>query len=113
MPTLKRAITVPAVHSMTVRVGEDLDFDMPRTIDESLKIDAGVLEGGLGLTPGRLKRDGQVCLITTDAHPFATTASRSLDQDGVADLAGQAQGLGVIGDDSLGSRDAGDLGCGG
>ena len=113
MPPLKRAITVPAMHGMTVRVGEDLDFDMPRPIDESLEVDAGVLEGGLRLIPGRLERGGQVRLVATDAHPFAAAAGRGLDQDRVADLAGQAQRLGVVGDDSIGARDAGDLGGGG
>ena len=44
------------------------------------------------------------------AHPLAAAAGGGLDQDGVADLAGEPQGLGIVGDDAVGARDAGDLG---
>ena len=38
-----------------MRVGEDLDLDVARAIDEFLEVDAGVLEGGLGLVAGGLR----------------------------------------------------------
>ena len=59
MAALERAIAVPAVDDVAVRIGEDLDLDVPRAIDELLEVDAGVLEGGLGLVPGRLQGGGR------------------------------------------------------
>ena len=45
MPALQAAIAVPAVQDAAVRIGEDLDLDVPRAIDVFLQIDAGILEG--------------------------------------------------------------------
>ena len=59
MAALQRAIAVPAMHDIAVGIGQDLDLDVPGAIDELLEIDAGVLEGGLGLIAGRLQRGGE------------------------------------------------------
>ena len=60
MAALERAVAVPAVDDVAVRVGQDLDLDVAWPVDELLEVDAGVLEGGLGLVAGGLERDRQV-----------------------------------------------------
>ena len=55
VPALERAVAVPAVDDVAVRVGEDLDLDVAGPVDELLEVDARVLEGGLGLVAGRLE----------------------------------------------------------
>ena len=92
MPPLERAVAVPAVDDVAVRVGEDLDLDVAGPVDELLEVDAGVLEGGLGLVAGRLEGDGEVGLVAADPHPLAAAAGGRLDQDGVADRRGRAAG---------------------
>ena len=104
VPALERAVAVPAVDDVAVRVGEDLDLDVARAVDELLEVDAGVLERGLGLVAGRLERADEVGLVAADPHPLAAAAGRRLDQDGVADRAGEPQRLGVAGDRRRRSR---------
>ena len=60
MAALERAIAVPAVDDVAVRIGQDLDLDVARPVDEFLEVDAGVLERGLGLVAGGLERGCQV-----------------------------------------------------
>ena len=66
MAALERAIAVPAVDECAVLVGEDLDLDVARPIDELLEVDAGVLERGLGLVAGGLEGGGEVGLVAAD-----------------------------------------------
>ena len=98
------------MHEVAVRIGEDLDLDVTRAIDELLQIDAGVLEGGLGLGPGRLERGRELRLVAADAHPLAAAAGGGLDQHRIADRSRQPKRLGVGGDHAVGARNARDLG---
>ena len=95
---LERAVPVPAVDDVPVLVGQDLDLDMARSVDELLDVDAGVLEGGLGLVAGGLQRDRKVLLVAADPHALAAAPRGRLDEHGVADLAGQPHRLGIVGD---------------
>ena len=113
MAALERAVAVPAMDDVAVGVGQELDLDVPGPVDELLEIDAGVLEGGLGLVAGGLEGADEALFLAADAHPPAAAAGRGLDQDGVADGPGQAGRLGVAGDGAVGAGDAGDLGGGG
>ena len=60
MTALQRAIAVPAMDDIAVSIGQDLDLDVAGAIDEFLEVDAGVLEGGLGLVASRLKGSREV-----------------------------------------------------
>ena len=110
MPALERAVAVPAVDDVAVRVGEDLDLDVAGAVDELFEVDAGVLEGGLGLVAGRLERGDEGRLVAADPHPLAAAAGRGLDQHGVADRPGEPERLGVVVDRAVGAGDARDLG---
>ena len=98
MPALEGAIAIPAVDDVAVRIGQDLDLDVPRPVDELLEVDAGVLERGLGLGSGRLERGCQGRLIAADPHPLAAAAGGRLDQHGVSDAARKRHRLAFAGD---------------
>ena len=94
-------------------IGQDLNLDVARAIDELLEVDARVLERGLGLVASRLQCAGEVGLVAAHSHPLAAPSRGRLDQDGVADRTGKAQRLGIAGNGSLGPGHAGHLGRGG
>ena len=94
MPALQGAIAVPAMDDIAVRVGQDLDFDVPGAIDELFEVDAGVLERGLGFVTSGLKRGREIRLVAANAHALAAAAGGGLDQYGIADRAGQPRSPG-------------------
>ena len=94
-------------------IGQDLNLDVARAIDELLEIDARVLERGRGLVASRLQCACEVGLVAAHPHALAAPSRGRLDQDGEADRTGKAQGLGVAGDGPLGPGHAGHLGRGG
>ena len=83
---------------MAVRVGEDLDLDVPRLGDGAFEVDGRVAEGGAGLGPRRAQGLGQLGVTPHEAHALAAAAHRGLEHDGVADLARDPRGLGVARD---------------
>src|SRR6478735_9220239 len=101
MPPLQGAVAIPTVDHATLLVGQDLDFDVPWPVDEPLDVDAGVLECRIRLVAGRLQGGGQVALVPTDPHPLAAAPGGRLDEYGIADLAGEPHGLGIIGHDAV------------
>ena len=96
---------------MPCRSAEDLHLDVPRLLDVLLQVDAAVLEGLLGLLPGRGLRPAlQADVVAGDAHAAAAAAGRRLDQHRVADLVGQRQRLGLVLDQPLAAGHDGDAG---
>ena len=59
VPPLDRALALEEVHDVAVRVGEDLDLDVARPLDQPLDVERAVAERGLRLAARRRNRFGQ------------------------------------------------------
>ena len=59
---LDRALALTEADRVAVKVGEDLDLDVPGTLEQALEEHRPVAERGLGLAPGAVDRAGR-------AHP--------------------------------------------
>ena len=66
-----------------------------RLLDVFFDVDAAVLESVFGLLLGGLEARQQADVVAGHAHAAAAAAGRRLDEDRVAHLVGQLQGLGV------------------
>src|SRR5437762_6189950 len=85
MAPLDRALALEEVHGVAMRIGEHLDFDVPRPLDQPLDIERAVAESALCLAArgGNGFRNGAG--LARDAHAFAATAGRRLDEDRISD----------------------------
>ena len=82
MPALDRALALEQVHDVAVVVGEDLDLDVARPLDQPLDVERAVAERRRRLAPRRLDRFRRVAPVRRhDAHALAAAAGRRLDQD--------------------------------
>jgi hypothetical protein len=92
VPALDGAVALAEREHRAVRVGQELDLDVPRAFQVALEEDRVVAEGGLGLAA----RCGQGVLelvgTPDDPHPSAAAAGRRLDEQRVAELLGRALG---------------------
>ena len=113
MPSLQRAVAIPAVHHVAVRIGQDLHLDVPWPLDVLLEINARVLECGRGLGTRHLQRAIEVRLVAADAHTLAPTPRGGLDEHWKADRPGKAEGFSIGADGTVGPGHQGDLGRGG
>ena len=88
---LDRAVALPEVDHIAMRVREDLNLDVPRILEVTLDVDGGVREVGLALTAGGL--EGALGLVGTGHDPQAlpAAAGRGLDRDRPADLGAEAE----------------------
>ena len=77
VPALDRALPFAQVDDVPWASPSDLEFDVPRRLEELLEVDPGIAEGGSGLRLGR--PEGLVELVDApdDPHPLAATAGRS------------------------------------
>jgi hypothetical protein len=107
---LHGAVALAEVEGLAVRVGEDLELDVAGLLDVFFEINRAVAEGFFGLVAGDVVflREGDV--VVRDAHAAAAAAGDGFDDDRIADLAGDLDGLGLGGDWSVGAGDGGDLG---
>ncbi len=96
--TLNRAVSLIEMNDMPMLVGEDLDFDMLRSIDEFFDEDLVISKRAARFSARRLEGLDEFGLARNGAHPAPAAAARSLDHDRVADLGRHAQALGGIGD---------------
>jgi hypothetical protein len=86
---LHRAVALAEPDRVLVLVGEDLDLDVARVLEELLQIDRRIAERRAGLGPGGLHRRQQRRFGVDDPHAAARRRRRRLDDDRVADLAGR------------------------
>ena len=93
MAALQRAIALAQVHHMAVAVGQHLHLDMARLLEIFLHIDGVVGEGGLGFGARGGERELQIRRFVRHFHAAAAAARRRLDEDGIADVGGDARGL--------------------
>ena len=79
-------------------VGEDLDFDVARPLDQPLDVQGAVAERRLRLAAGRRRRLVDVASVPRGAHALAAATGRRLDQDGEADRLrrGGDAGIGLV-----------------
>ncbi len=77
-PALHGAFAFAERHDAAAAVGQKLDFDMLRTLDEPLEVDAGVAEGALGLAHRHLQGRPELRLGPDDAHALAAASRRPL-----------------------------------
>ena len=78
---------------------------MARILDVAFDVDGAVAEGLLGLGTGDVEFLGEGNVVVRDAHATAAAAGDGLDDDRVADVAGDLQGLGLGGDGTVGAGD--------
>ncbi len=90
MAALDRAFALAEIDDRAVPVGQHLDLDMPRLLDEPLDEDAVVAEAGLRLAARQDKAFARLRFVMRDAHALAAAAGRGLDHDRIADLGGDA-----------------------
>ena len=85
--SLHRAVALAEPDRVLVLVGEHLDLDVARVLEELLQVHGGVAEGGAGFGARGLHRRDQRRLRVDDAHAAAAAAARGLDDDRIADRA--------------------------
>src|SRR5205085_6153590 len=90
---LQRAVPLPEMHGVLVRVGEHLDLHMARPLEILLEIDHWVREGRLRLGAGQVDRVEKRRLSMHDPHAAPAAPARRLDDHRVADLARDAHDL--------------------
>ena len=108
MPALHRAVAFTQPDRVAEGVGQDLDLDVARVLQELLHVDRGIAEGGAGLGAGGLYGVDQRCLGVHHAHAAAAATAGGLDDHGVTDQPSLADDLlGVVGQGAFAARDAG------
>ena len=108
MATLHRAISLTKVNRILVLVGKHLNFNMAWIFEELFHVDRRIAEE----LPGFLARHGngvdQRRLGMDDTHATTATTARRLDNDRIADLAGDLDHfLGVFRQGTIRTRHAG------
>src|SRR6185369_5354707 len=93
VPALHRTVALAQVNAVLVLVGQDLDFDMARVLQELLKIDRGIAERGTSFRLGRLHRIDQRRLGVDHPHAAPAAAAGRLDDHRIADRLGHAPNL--------------------
>ncbi len=94
---LDGAFALAEVDDVAMRVGEHLDLDVPRLLDELLDEDAVVAEGGTRFRAGERKALPRLRFVLGDAHALAAAAGRGLQHHRIADPLGDLGGRVRIG----------------
>ncbi len=84
---LDRAFALAQIDRVAVGVGQHLDLDVARLLDELLDEHAVVGEARLGLAARRAEALARLAVVAGDAHALAAAAGRGLDHHRIADLA--------------------------
>src|SRR5581483_11372778 len=107
MAALHGAVALTQMDDIAVIVGQHLELDVPRPLQKLLHVHLIVAEGRARLRAGDADGVEERGLTVHNAHAASAAAARSLDDDRIADLAGDAQVfLRVITQRPVGSRDA-------
>src|ERR1035438_6855146 len=87
MTALDAALALAQAHYVAVLVGQHLELDMTRPLDEPLHVEIAVAEGGRRLRLRGVKQVGQFVFAADDAHAASTAARRSFHDQGESDAA--------------------------
>src|SRR6478736_5042979 len=90
---LNRAFALAQVHDSPVVIAQDLDLDVPRMLDVLLQVHVADAERGFRLALRGLERLRHFRRRSNDAHAAAAAARDRLDDDGVAELPRDLEGL--------------------
>src|SRR5690606_17368838 len=101
---LNRTLALAEVHDVAVVIAEHLDLDMPRRLDVLLEVHVADAKGRFGLAHRGPERLGQVLGRTHHPHAPAAAAGNGLDDDGIAELARDLDGLFVARDRTVAAR---------
>ncbi len=88
---LDGALTLAQGDNVAVLVGQDLELDVTRPLDEFLHVQVAVAKGIRGLDVCRLIELGQLCVRANDAHTASAAARRGFEDDGKANAARPVQ----------------------
>lgn len=79
--TLDRAVTLEQMDAVALSISEELDFDVPWTLNESLDEDSSVTKRALGFADCALKGILELGMGTNDTHPTTSTAHSGFNDD--------------------------------
>ena len=79
------------MHTIAIRVGDDLKFDVARILQEFLHVDRIVIECGTRLALGQGDGTVQSGLAMHHSHATTSAAASRLDDNREADAPGDAQ----------------------
>src|SRR5690606_35767668 len=96
MTALHGAITLAQPDSISPAVGQNLNLDMTRVLEELLHVDLGVAECGSGFGPGHGYCVQQRSLGVHHSHSTSAATARRLDDNGITDFASHALDFGRI-----------------
>src|SRR5229473_7992865 len=88
MPALDAALALAQVDYFAVLIPKHLKLNMPRTFDESFRVNVRRAKCLLRFAPRGFIRGKQFFLLAYDAHPAAAPSCRSLQDQRVADPGG-------------------------
>ena len=74
MPALDGALALEEMHDVAMRVGDHLDFDVTRLLDEAFDIQRAVAERRQGFAPRGADRFAAAAFVRHDPHAFAAAA---------------------------------------
>src|ERR1017187_9739600 len=87
MAALDAALALAQAHYVAVLVGQHLELDVPRPLDELLHVQIAVAERGCRLRPCRVKLIGHLVSATDNPHAAPPTPRRSFHDHWEADAA--------------------------
>ena len=93
--TLDRAVTFEQVDAVALSIGEQLDFDVPGALEESLDEDSAIAERSLGFADCTLERILELLLIADDTHSTSSSSHGGLDDNREAMLFHELSAVGV------------------
>ncbi len=119
MAALHGAVALAEVDHVAMVIGHDLNFDVPRILEELLHVDLGIVECGGRLRLGGVHSMDEGRLGVHHPHAAPAAAAGRLDDDGVANGPGTTNNLfGVVWQGAFRARHAwhtsgnhGPLGC--
>jgi hypothetical protein len=89
---LHGAVAFPQMDGVALGVSEQLELDVAGILQVFLHVNHGIAKGGHGLGAGQGDGIDQGSLGVDDPHAAPTAPARGLNDDRVADLAGQLEG---------------------
>mmetsp|Transcript_29336 Transcript_29336/g.73840 ORF Transcript_29336/g.73840 Transcript_29336/m.73840 type:complete len:479 (+) Transcript_29336:900-2336(+) len=91
--TLDTALSLRKVENSAVLVGNHLDLDVTRIVNETLDQHAIITEAGGGFLLRKSKPPQSFFVVPSNAHSFSTATSGSFQHDRVADFVGDTKYL--------------------
>jgi hypothetical protein len=110
---LDRTLALAEGDDAAVRIGENLDLDMPGLLQIFFEIQARVTKGVHGFRGGVAIGGGELGGARDQAHTFAAAASDGFEHDRKAHGLGEGPGLFGLVDGVVGTGDGGNVGAAG